>query len=162
MDALTLTPAWGGGGVEAHDGGGGGDGDSSKGKGGTEKSGGLGGGGGVSTASCGGGGRMAYWEKARKRRTMSTQLVFPVQPPDNTENIDQPDPSLCGELMPCSVRLFLLPPSLSRSGSLWEICSRVVWAPRYCCGTLESEGAPRIAWKLRGLHCLNFWNGRVG
>eukprot|EP00903_Cladosiphon_okamuranus_P014074 g13081.t1 len=96
MDALTLTPAYGGAGVGAHDGVGG-DGvgrDSSKGKGGPENSAGFGAAGGVSTASSGGG-RMAYWEKARRRRTMSTQLVFPIQPPENTENIHQPDPSLC-------------------------------------------------------------------
>eukprot|EP00752_Nemacystus_decipiens_P004304 g3933.t1 len=95
MEELTLTAAWGGGGAGAHDGGGGGA-DSSKGKGAaSEKPGGGGSGGGASTASSGAGVPMAYWEKARKRRTMSAQLVFPVQPPKNTENIDQPDPSLC-------------------------------------------------------------------
>lgn len=101
MDALTLTPAWGGGGAGPPDGGGGSGGESLKGTQAAGKPGGVGVGvgGGASTSSSGGGAvRMAYWEKARKRRTMSAQLVFPVQPPENTENIDQPDPSLCGEL----------------------------------------------------------------
>lgn len=100
MDALTLTPAWGGAagntGPEGDAAGG-----SSKGKQAEEgKVGGDGGGG-------GGGGAcanetnppvpLAYWEKARRRRTMSAQLVFPLQPPQNTAAIDQGDPSLCGE-----------------------------------------------------------------
>lgn len=103
MDALTLTPAYGGGGAEAQDGGGGGE--NSKGKAATEKPGAVGGG--ASTMSSGGGMRMAYWEKKRRRRTLSAQLVFPVQPPENTENIDQPDPSLCGEFCVSSVLVFL-------------------------------------------------------
>lgn len=113
MAAFTLTPAFGGGEVGAHDGGGGGD--SLKGKGTTEKPGGGGGGGsgGASTASSSGGVRMAYWENQRKRRTMSAQLVFPVQPPEGTENIDQPDPSLCGESRISSV---VASPSL-----LWSV-----------------------------------------
>ncbi|CAM9964222.1 unnamed protein product [Ectocarpus sp. 8 AP-2014] len=110
INALTLTPAFAGPGV-----GDGGDAASGPAGGGpagslNEKhlgmgklgSGGSGGSGGGGTSSGGGGERtgmrMAYWEKSRKRRTLSAQLVFPVQPPNNTETIDQPDPSLCGEI----------------------------------------------------------------
>lgn len=39
-----------------------------------------------------------YWQKHRKRRTMSAQLVFPTGVPENTEEIVQPDPNLSGKL----------------------------------------------------------------
>lgn len=91
MDALTLTPAWGGsrspdavhggdlkGGGEAVKVGGGGDGDDDDGS---------------SLATV----PMAYWHKQRRRRTLSSQLVFPTQAPENTEEILNLDPNLCGE-----------------------------------------------------------------
>ncbi|CAN0033845.1 unnamed protein product, partial [Ectocarpus fasciculatus] len=111
IDALTLTPAFGGSGVSTPlpDGG-----DAASGPAGGATAGagslnekhlgmgklGSGGSGGSGGGGSSGGGeragmRMAYWEKSRKRRTLSAQLVFPVQPPNNTETIDQPDPSLC-------------------------------------------------------------------
>ncbi|CAM9914930.1 unnamed protein product, partial [Ectocarpus sp. 12 AP-2014] len=107
VDALTLTPAFAGPGVG--DGGDAASGPAGGGSGGSlnekhlgmgkQGSGGSGGSGGGGTSSGGGGERtgmrMAYWEKSRKRRTLSAQLVFPVQPPNNTEAIEQPDPSLC-------------------------------------------------------------------
>lgn len=93
MDALTLTPAWGGGrspdavhgedlkrGLEA-------------GKVGVSSGGECDDGDGGSSAAV----PMAYWHKQRRKRTMSSQLVFPTQAPENTEEILNLDPNLCGE-----------------------------------------------------------------
>lgn len=109
MEALTLTPAWGGGLQERHPGGEsirqqeGGDlkissGDSGgggvgKGSGGGSQN--LGGGGGGNSGSSAV--PTAYWHRQRKRRTMSSQLVFDTAAPENTEEILQADPSLGGE-----------------------------------------------------------------
>lgn len=109
MEALTLTPAWGGGLQERHPGGeslrqqeGGGLNISSGNSGGSGV--GKGSGGGSENLGGGGGGNSgssavptAYWHRQRKRRTMSSQLVFDTAVPENTEEILQADPSLGGE-----------------------------------------------------------------
>lgn len=93
MDVLTLTPAWGGVAQDALT--------SLRGDGMPEKS---SGGNGVRVSGSGFGGGstassvpLAYWDKQRKRRTLSAQLVFPIQHPENTAEIVQPDPNLAGE-----------------------------------------------------------------
>lgn len=54
---------------------------------------GVGGSGGVGSDS----GRQAYWNRQRRDRNLSAQLVFATKPPENTEEIVQPDPSISGE-----------------------------------------------------------------
>ena len=106
MDALTLTPAWGGTPDSMPDG-------IDKrsvsesagevGSGGSRMSiGGGGGGGGGKDSISATGAPVAYWHKPRKSRTMSSQLVFPTQPTKDTLEILQPDPNLCGECTLCS------------------------------------------------------------
>lgn len=118
MDALTLTPAWGGG-LSENNQGRPFSGDSLKGRpvdssmaagrrvllgshqgsGGSAESGdGMGRGSSGSSAQCTPV-RQAYWVKQRRERNMSGQLVFPTKPPDNTEAIIQPDPSLSGAVI---------------------------------------------------------------
>lgn len=61
--------------------------------------GGQGGGLGMSGSSAVGSdsGRQAYWNRQRRERNLSAQLVFATKPPENTEEIVQPDPSISGE-----------------------------------------------------------------
>lgn len=104
MDALTLTPAWGGAPDTLPDGVDRRSVSESAGTVGTGVSrmsisgGGGGGGGGPSRGSISAtGAPVAYWHKPRKSRTMSSQLVFSTQPAKDTLEILQPDPNLCGE-----------------------------------------------------------------
>lgn len=43
--------------------------------------------------------RQAYWDRQRRDRNLSGQLVFATKPPAGTEEIIQPDPSISGELL---------------------------------------------------------------
>lgn len=145
MNALTLTPAWAGAGPSTADSGeslrersmdrgkmgSGGDASGGSGLGMGVDNNGLGSGGMPNRMESGGssnsGAPTAYWNKQRSRRTMSAQLVFPSHPPNNTEEIVQPDPNLAGEwdriALACARRVWELGWTRQDRATLSRFCS---------------------------------------